>query len=73
MSKTPATPDCEWVNLINQKNFRYGLTPRPKAREKKLEAIQVEGFHAETEDPERDLVRERPMQAVRPARDQVRA
>ena len=65
--------DSEWVEHINLKNFRYGLIPRSKAKASVAEPLLMEDEHAEAEEPERDLVRERAMQAVRPARDQVRA
>ena len=65
--------DSEWAEHINLKNFRYGLIPRPKAKASVAKPFLVEEEHAEAEEPERGVVRERAMQAVRPARDQVRA
>jgi hypothetical protein len=65
--------DSEWVRYINQKNFRYGLIPRPKTKASLAEPFLMEEEHAEAEEPERGMVRARVMQAVRPARDQVRA
>jgi len=66
-------PDSEWIKHINLKNFRYGLIPRPNAKARMAEPFLIEGEHAETEEPERDMVRKRAMQALRPSRDQVRA
>jgi hypothetical protein len=66
--------DSEWVEHINLKNFRYGLIPRPKAKGNRAEPIPMaEDHHAETEEPERSMGRERFVQEVGFARDQVRA
>jgi len=65
--------DSKWVEHISLKNFRYGLIPRPKAKAIVTELFLMEEDHAETEEPERNMVRERFVQAVRPSRYKVRA
>ena len=65
--------NSEWVRYFNQKNFQYGLIPRPKARAKEAEHLKEKDHHAETEEPERSMSRERFVQEVGFARDQVRA
>jgi len=63
--------DSKWVEHINLKNFRYGLIPRPKAKVSVAETFPMEDQHAETEEPERGVVRERFVQAAGFTRDQV--
>jgi hypothetical protein len=72
-SYKPTKSDIEWIRHINLKNFRYGLIPKPKAKPSVAEPFLIEEENAETEKPERSMVRKRAMQAVRPSRDQVRA
>jgi hypothetical protein len=65
--------DSEWLDHINRGNFRKGLIPKPKAKTMMDKPFLAEDQYGETEEPKRDMVRERPLQAVRPARDRVRA
>jgi hypothetical protein len=52
-----------------EKAVRLGYMGKADA----IKTFLVEESNAETEEPERVMVRERAMQAVRPSRDQVRA
>jgi hypothetical protein len=53
--------------------YEKALTKANIRKARAIKTFMVEESHAETEKPERDLVRERAMQAFRPSRDQVRA
>jgi hypothetical protein len=57
--------DSEWVEHINLKNFRYGLIPKPKAKESMAEPFPMKDQYAEAEKFKRNLERKRPMPAVR--------